>query len=164
MTRPLSSRCATRVSGALGSVQRQRQRSAVAEEVAPPRLGVGQVRGDVDLVAAAAVGHRNAERPSRTSPRVGDQRDAAPQSRPEAGRGRDRRDRRVQERSRAHDQAPMFVTLTIFVDPFDSDQQRHAQCRDRQTLQDGPERDDLVPITLQRAGIHRRRRTDRPRR
>ena len=67
------------MSGALDSVERHRHRSAVAEEVAPPRLGVGHVRGDVDLVAAAAVGHRNAERASRTTPGVGDRRDAASQ-------------------------------------------------------------------------------------
>ena len=74
------------MSGALGSVQRQRNWSAIADKVAPPRLGVRQVCGDIDvLVTAAAVCHRNTERPSRTSPRVGDQRDTAPQSSPRGG-------------------------------------------------------------------------------
>ena len=60
------------MSGLLDSVECQRQWSAVAEEVAPPGLGVGHVRGDLDLVTATAVGHRNAERASRTTPGVGD--------------------------------------------------------------------------------------------
>jgi len=75
------------MSGVLDSVECQRHWSAVAEEVAPPRLGVGHVRGDVDLVTATAERHRNAECPSRTPPGVGDRRDAASQYRAEAWRG-----------------------------------------------------------------------------
>ncbi len=91
------------MSGALDSVQRQRHWRTVADEVAPPRLGVRQVCRDLDLVTAAAVCHRNTERPSRTSPGVGDHRDTAPKSRPEAGRVRYRRYRSVEYRRRAHD-------------------------------------------------------------
>ena len=91
------------MSGALDSVQRQRQLRTVADEVAPPRLGVRQVCRDLDLVTVAAVCHRNTEPPSRTSPGVGDHRDTAPKSRPEAGRVRYRRYRSVEYRRRAHD-------------------------------------------------------------
>ena len=36
------------MSGALGSVQRQRDRSAIADKVAPPCLGLRQVCVDID--------------------------------------------------------------------------------------------------------------------
>jgi hypothetical protein len=50
---------------ALGSVEPQRYRGAIAHKVAPPRLGVGHVCGDVDIVTAAAICHRDTERPER---------------------------------------------------------------------------------------------------
>lgn len=65
------------VSSVLASLESHRQRRTVAQKVAPPSLGVGQVCVDFEIVTPAAVCHRGAERPSGPSSRVGDDGDIA---------------------------------------------------------------------------------------
>lgn len=84
--------------GMLGPVEPQREWPAVPEKVPPPRLCLGHVGADDELVAGAAVCHRDAEAASGTPSDIAEHRNVAVQQSAEACRSAHRGYRRVQRR------------------------------------------------------------------